>query len=177
MTYSKIENISSFNPSEEGLALILTNPHILPPHISFLYKSTIYSLTVKGASIEPYQKFLKMIHQKKISSLFLNLFEGGSISEEHVLNTFNNYGKVGNGDVTCLNPVRDILKLMYGINDSEIHFLFDLLKVLFEKNIVVNTEHLYMNLLLQDKSFLLKTYSRQELHNAIYKLSEKVKIC
>lgn len=172
--FIKINNIAEYKEEfSKDSYLILTNAHKAPPHISLSVEGKIYSLTVKGPSIESYDLFLKMVRQKKIPTLFFKLTEFEK-AEKNISDYFFKYKKVQTGAVTCLYPIRDFFYEFYNIAPESVNFVFDLLDILYNRNLICSVQHLNMESFLKENAYDLPHYSLDIINKEITRLNSAI---
>lgn len=176
LTFEKIISTEG-KEIEQGLFIILSHVDKVPPHISLVQNSAIYSLAYNGKKENyPLKKWWQYSERKKIPSLFieiqLNNFTENKI-EEIVSKTYSNYEKLIVGEISCLSPIKKVFcQLNFLKNDWEISNIFDFLPFLSNQNLI---KDFYVNdyVVQKNGSFTIKKYHQKDIDNRILTLQNK----
>lgn len=160
----------SENVLNKGLFICLLHVKRIPPHIGIIIEGKYHSLTIKG--IEPdvaVPSLLKVIHQKKIESVFLQITPHPVFSNDHLNSMFleglKKYPQIRSNEVTCLSPVKDFFNEFYAINSAQKDMIYDLLKLMEINNFILQAYSL--NLSLENGELKIPVYSGEELAKKI----------
>ena len=162
-----IENILPLEESSihKGLFLCLFGTDKIPPHLGLIADGKYYSSSAKGSRIgEDLEIILRKVKQSEIPTLFIEL--GLEINQPKLVSAFENYPKLTKNQ-TCLLPIKAYLNSIR-TDVSFINFVYELVPLLQEKEMILNTFSLNMNV----ASFRLETYTKQDITNRIVKLQE-----
>ncbi len=153
----------------KGTFLCLFGVDKIPPHLGVLKDGKYYSSSAKGNRVgEQKELILRRVKQSTIPSLFIELdLEGDN---EKLQFAFEKYPKLTKGQ-TCLMPIKEWL-FSQGVNCLEAAFVFELIPVLKQEGMIKGGNALYMDDLLQDGTFELKQYTKEDITNRIVKLQE-----
>lgn len=114
--------------SLNGTLLWIFNADRIPPHLGLSSNGAYYSLKVNGKDESvPVDRIVDLIERKGISTL---IFELAPIEEEYVGEVFAKYEKARSGEVTCLDPIKDLFK----IEGKTVH---DIIAILMEDDKVI----------------------------------------
>ncbi|HVA98525.1 MAG TPA: hypothetical protein VNG53_06490 [Bacteroidia bacterium] len=182
MFENKITNLSdclveNIFPANENLFLddvflVIIHATKIPPHLAVAINGKLFSLSVKGISMDgDLSNFIKLIHQKKIETLFIRL----SVPEIFTINQLREeikkcllvYPKVDGENATCLTPIKDFCASIYQVPTEKINFVFDLLPELRKKNNVLNAYHFNLENQLINNTFILKKYTMHDIYQSI----------
>lgn len=161
-----------------GYYLHLYKVDCAPPHIAFSIDGTLYELNHNGPRIRnDIEALINLLKIKKIKALFFKILplKNYSIEEsKQMLASFTNKHVtiLETKDVSCLSPIKDFFKWGYEIDTIEVGFIFDLLPLLNNAGLIINTTHLNMEGLIDEKRKLsLKKYTREDIDNRIRELN------
>ena len=164
---------------KKGTYILILGADLRPPHLSLLVDGKIFSLNVHGPQLEmPLEKQLKLIKIRKIKSLFIRLntsiyIHDNNLFKEAIKNTLI-YSKIEPGLATCLSPVKNFCAGVFGIDTGRVQTIFDLLPLLYERQLISCCFHYNMEPLLVGNSFCLNTYTLQDIYYSICRRLEAV---
>jgi hypothetical protein len=144
----------------------------IPPHLAISVNGKLYTLTVKGATVDGELKaLLKMIHHRNIDSIFIKLsipplFTLAELNEEIRKHTLA-YPRVDVGIATCLSPIRDFCSQVYETEFKKVNFLFELLPELYKRGIVTTCYQLNLHHFMIGHSFYLSKYTMNDIYEGI----------
>lgn len=149
----------------------------IPPHLGVVVEGKVYDITVNGPTVGlEVSQFLRLIHQKSIETLFIQLdlhhtnFNKKDLIEEKIVK----YKQVTEL-VTCLTPIKEIVSEFYQINVSKVNFIFELLPLLSKKKLITNVYHLNMGKQIENSVFRLKKYTMEDIQESIRCLKNRKK--
>ena len=148
--------LSDIRPANEAVLLndvflILLHATRIPPHLLISVNGKIFTLSVKGATVDgELRALLQLIHKKKIETLFIRLslpplFTLDQLSTE-IRSCTLAYPRVDIGIATCLSPINDFCHTVYDTETKNVNLIFDLLPKLQEKNVTKEIFHLNLDL-------------------------------
>lgn len=178
---SELYRISNILPANDTLLkndifLILLYATRIPPHLLVSIHGKIFTLSVKGATVNSeLDALLKLIRRKNIDTLFIKLtlpsvFTLSQLQEE-ICKCMLAYPRADIGIATCLTPIRDFCGTIYHTGTKNIHLIFDLLSKLEEKNAVNGCYHINLENYLSQNSLALIKYEVNDVYEAIRKSS------
>lgn len=153
------------NPSLEKMDVTVVLLWVLhadkvPPHIGISSRAKFYSLKAKGKDVAlPIDQIIRTIDKKKIATLCFHLDH--YIDGDELHKVFNFYDKTEPGSVTCLSPIKELLKIQVAEKLTE---LLDALFVESKINCVYGF-HLPIDF---DG---IKNYDTEQIHSRLRKLS------
>jgi len=153
----------------EGLWIVLIHSKRVPPHVAILQNGMYYSLNLKGPESNiPVDKIIKVLKQKKIESLFLQLIHKSSTPKElpfdKVLLCFPKINK----EITCLSPVKKYLSLCYPVRYLKKELAPDLIHRLYQKNLIVSAFSLNLSVL--NKHIEIANYNQEQLNKGLSRI-------
>jgi len=152
--------------------LVLLYATRIPPHLLVSVNGKIFTLSVKGASVDgELSSLLKLIRRKNIGTLFIrlslpSLFTFEQLQEEIRKCTLA-YPRADIGLATCLTPIKDFCHAIYETDSKNVNLIFDLLPKLQEQKAMEACFHLNMEKYLLNNSLLLNMYEVNDVHEAI----------
>jgi len=146
-----------------GCYLVLFRATDVPPHLYLIVGSSIFTLEVSGVRVaEPVDRFMRLIQQKQIASLFVELklpliFD---INEIHAncVSILSGYDSVAGSGITCLAPIKDFCAETYNIETSSVQFIFDLIPLL-EKQVPIISQKALPTIFQSASSNCIRLYS------------------
>ena len=169
--------ITNLLPANEFLLcndtyLVLLYATRIPPHLLISINGTLFTLSVKGATVDGHlPTLLQLIRKKKIATAFIRLPLPHLFAIEQLKKEIRNctlaYPRVGVGIATCLSPINDFCHSVYKTEKKDVNLIFDLLPKLHEKKVLNDCYHLNMEPYLQNGSFSLNPYEVNDVYEAI----------
>lgn len=161
--------------------LVLLNATNIPPHILLSINGKLFTLTVKGPTVDgELTNLLRLIRKQNTPTLFVKLkvpllFTMDDLNAEIRKYTLG-YNRVDVGIATCLSPIKDFCFSVYKTQVQKINFVFDLIPQLDKQAIVSDYYHLNLqDYLMPNNSFMLSKYSMNDIYEHIH-VSEKVAV-
>lgn len=154
--------------------LVLLYAKKIPPHLLVSVNGKIFTLGVKGASVDgELAPLLKLIRKKKIETIFIRLvlpplFTLGQLQNE-IRSCTLAYPRADIGIATCLTPIKDFCHSVYDTELKNVNLIFDLLPKLEKRNALHGCYHLNMEKYLTGNSFSLNLYEVNDVYEAIRK--------
>ena len=178
--------ISNLLPATEAVLmndvyLVLLYATRVPPHLLVSVNGKIFTLSVKGATVDgELPALLTLIRRKNIETVFIRLalpplFTLDQLSKE-IRDCTLAYPRADIGIATCLTPIKDFCHSIYDTESKNVNLIFDLLPKLQERNAMKDCYE--MNLRLtpalskgEGAFFELITYEVNDVYEAIRKSS------
>ena len=156
--------------------LVLLYAARVPPHLLISINGKIFTLSVKGATVDgELPALLTLIRKKNIETLFIKLslpplFTMDQLKEEIRTCTLA-YPRADIGIATCLTPIKDFCHTIYDTETKNVNLIFDLLPKLQERNAMKDCYQLNLDRHLLNDSFSIHTYEVNDVYEAIRKSS------
>lgn len=152
--------------------LVILHASRIPPHVGILIDGNYNSLTIKGRELNVnLEVLLKMIHQKKIEALFIQLVKHPVFSSEyqkdvcqHYLNQFT---QVKANQSSCLSPVKLFLQEFYALQLLDKELLYELAERLKQNQFIASVIGINIIDKLENQEFSLPIYTNEELQKVI----------
>ena len=164
----------------DGAYIILSYSNRIPPHLSFMYEGLFYSLSVSGQKVGVrFEEFQRVIKSKNIECLYIKLkdpdFGGNTKAVHNLLKVVTTrYKTVDPLIATCLYPIRDFSIKAYGVDVTNVRFIFDLLPILYKHNLVLGSYHQNMDHIVNNGEFTLRNYNMSDIENCINQYKEAI---
>jgi len=176
-TNSRHYQIPNILPAQEALLLndvflVVLYATRIPPHLAVSVNGKLFTLTVKGASVDgELRALIRLIHKKNIESLFIKLavppvFTLSELNKEIRKYTLA-YPRVDVGIATCLSPIKDFCSTVYETDMKNVNFVYDLLPRLYEQKIVTYCYQMNLDRYLKGNVFCLSKYSMSDIYEGI----------
>ncbi len=169
--------ITNILPAKEELLsndifLVVLYAARIPPHLAVSVNGKLFTLSVKGASVDGnLSSLLRLIHKQRIETVFIKLsvpalFTIDDLKEEIKKYTLA-YPRVDIGLATCLAPIRDFCGSVYEPEMKHVNFVYELLPMLYEKNIITSCYQLNLDQLMLGNTFGMNKYSMNDIYEGI----------
>ena len=152
----------------------------IPPHIGLIFNGKVYDITLVGPNLGTNAPtFVATIKKKYTKTLFLELTKPNFTDEEiesillSEIKKFNNVSQ----ENSCLSPIKTVFNQFFDINIDNVNYIFDLIPLLHQKNIIKQVFHLNLDRNLQKNTFYLQTYNQNDIQQSIKALNRKNIIC
>lgn len=173
-SFYKISNLLHANDTllQNDVYLILLYATRVPPHLLVSVNGKIFTLSVKGATVDgELPALLKLIRKKNIETIFIRLalpplFTIEQLKEE-IRSCTLSYPRVDIGIATCLSPIKDFCHSVYDTETKNVNLIFDLLPKLQERNAMKDCYYMNLRLSPVSNSFEIKTYEVNDVYEAI----------
>ena len=106
-----MNNIQSFSLERvsQGIVIWVLHADKIPPHIGISVNGLFFSLKANGKDMAaPIDNVLDVINRREIMLLCFSLRD--VLSEKVVADSFNLYDKTIPNKITCLNPIKNVLR-------------------------------------------------------------------
>jgi hypothetical protein len=155
-----IAPLNQISVLENGFYLCLIATDKTPPHIALIANGKYYSTSVRGVKLGvDYKTLIKIIVQKKTPTLFIQLdFKPNFIA---LNNAYVNYPKLTESE-SCLFPIRDYFQ-KERLTNEHWSFVFNAVDDLLTKKKVQKSYELYMATLIEENSFKLAEYTKDDI--------------
>lgn len=174
MPLYKLSNILPANDIvlKNDLFLVLLHATRIPPHLLISVNGKIFTLSVKGATVDgELPALLQLIRKKQIETLFIRLSLPPLFTLDQLKTEIRNctlaYPKVDIGIATCLTPINDFCHSVYETENKNVNLIFDLLPELQKRNALKDIYHLNLERQLSDHSFSISRYEVNDVYEAI----------
>lgn len=159
-----------------GTYILLLHANAIPPHLELLVDGGLYAISVKGPKLKsPLAVQIRNIKQHRIPALFVklntNVVVHGTSLYKQAENETLSYRKVQAGGITCLSPIKSFCAQLFGIDISEVNFVYDLLRLLDEDGHIASIYHYNMEPYLKFDAYHLRKYSMQDIYENINALN------
>lgn len=145
-----LEATQLISPEEiqQGLFLVMAGIDDIPPHIALINEGLYYSVSAKKVEAGvPVANFLKAISRKNVPTLFITIksplkgrYRGAGFK---VAECFNSYPPLGNGEHSCLWPVRDFFAEVFSDKYKKASLVFELLAMAQQDDILLGCKSLF----------------------------------
>lgn len=172
--YCRISQLKKMEESflSTDVFLIIIYANRIPPHLAVSVSGNLFTLTVKGATVNSsVVPLFQLIRSKKIESIFVKL----SIPPLFTLDDLNEqikkytlaYPRVDIGIATCLAPIKDFCNRIYDTPIEKVNYVYDLLDMLDAQGKLQDCYHLNLEQYLKDDQFMLRKYSMSDIYEGI----------
>jgi len=182
-----IDNISSYDKSKvakllvtKGIYIGVINVYDVPPHLTLIVDGSVFSLSVKGAKINSdVSDLLRLIKKRRIKALFFALeSDGNNLGDREKINKLatsaaTQHAKITSTGVTCLFPIKEFCKSIYGIDISQVYSIFDLLPLLYERKLVKQVFHINLDDFIEAGKYVMCKYTMADINNMINNLKSE----
>jgi len=142
------EVINSPEEINSGLWLVIAGIDGIPPHIALINEGRYFSVSAKRVEAGiPLQNFLKAISKRSVPTVFIQLKNVGN-KTDLLKSCFEKYPTLGNGDHSCLWPIRDFSAQSYSEKYRKSEFVFELLAMAQKDNLILVCKSLYIDSLI-----------------------------
>lgn len=168
MSRETLTNIVEMNESflSDGFFIVLFHANKIPPHLGLIASSKYFSLTATetqiGIDIEP---IWRVIRSKSIETIFIQIDCNPNM--KHLSVIFDAYENVVEREFTCLQPIKEFFEKECLLNVEEVNFVFDLIKKLKEKEMIMQSFHLNMGNHINEGDFQLQEYTLDDIYKRI----------
>lgn len=169
--------ITNILPAKEevlsnDIFLVVLYASRIPPHLAVSVNGKIFTLSVKGAMVDgELNSLIRLIRKQNIETVFIKLsvpalFTLDQLREEIKKYTLA-YPRVDIGLATCLAPIRDFCASVYEPEMKQANFVYELLPMLYSKNIITSCYQINLDRLMFGDSFGMKKYSMNDVYEGI----------
>ena len=162
---------------QKGLFIFMFRASRIPPHIGIITNGMLYDITSIGPNIDlPVSNFFQTVLKRKTEVVFIEIEQPVDVDLSQVITEkVREYWKV-TMNTSCLNPIKDFINEIYSIDVSASKFIFELLPVLFDKNLIKGASQLNLSSKIVNNCLELQKYTEKDIENCIEALSRKEKI-
>ncbi|HEV7232331.1 MAG TPA: hypothetical protein VGO45_13435 [Bacteroidia bacterium] len=175
-----IPEVAHAEPADlrKGIFLVILHASRIPPHIGMLFNGAYHSLNVKGRDIAvPLEALLKNITLRKLPALFVEVktdSQNQGLMSEAFISQVQRFNRVDVGVATCLSPIRLFFEERLHLNVSDIHYLWQLIPLLQEKEIIGKAYGFFLQTD-PDQGFCLPQYTMEEINKGIEQVRNEYK--
>ncbi|MDT8413551.1 MAG: hypothetical protein RQ875_13885 [Vicingaceae bacterium] len=152
----------------------------IPPHIGLIFKNKVYDITLVGPNLgTDAAAFITTVKKKYTKTLFLELnnpYFSATEIEDILLEAMKKYNNVTEEN-SCLSPIKTAFHLLFDIQMENVNYIFDLIPLLHQNNIIQQTFHLNLDRNLKENTFYLQTYNKTDIQHSIIALNKVNGIC
>lgn len=142
-----LEATQLISPEEiqQGLFLVMAGIDDIPPHIALINDGLYYSVSAKKVEAGvPVANFLKAISRKNVPTLFVAIKSPLQGRYRGAADFFESYPTLGNGEHSCLWPVRDFFAEAFSAKYKTATLVFELLAMAQQDNILVGCKSVFV---------------------------------
>ncbi len=152
--------------------IVILHSSRIPPHVGIIINGIYSSLTIKGHELNvKSEALLKMISQKKIEALAIQLVKQPVFSLDYQKEVFEHFIKqflkVEANEATCLSPVKLFLQEFYALSYDKNELLFEMTERLKQNSYIYDTVGFHIDARLNEEQFSLPVYTNQQLQQII----------
>lgn len=152
----------------------------IPPHIGLIFNGKVYDITLVGPNLgTDAAEFITTVKKKYTKTLFLELnkpnFSATKV-ETTLLEAMKKFNTVSQEN-SCLSPVKTAFNQLFDIQMESVNYIFDLIPLLHQKNIIQHVFHLNLERNLQENTFYLQIYNQNDIQQSIKALNRVNSIC
>jgi len=157
----------------KGTFLFIYRATRIPPHIGVITNGLLYDITSVGPNTDlAVSSFFKTAVKRNTEVLFVELNLPEADTNTIIIEKVNKHWKV-TPETSCLDPVKEFLYEVCNIDLKEATFLFDLLPVLEDNNLIEGIFELNLQKEIRNNIFELHTYTQKDIENCIAALQRK----
>jgi hypothetical protein len=168
--YLEVSQLLSPEEIQTGLWLVMAGVDDIPPHIALINEGLYYSVSAKKVEVGvPIANFLKAISRKSVPTVFVKIKAPLSPPIRRI---FERYPTLGNGEHSCLWPVRDVFVEMFSQKYSNATLVFELLAMAEQDGVIEECKSLFVE---KGGTVILPKYTREQIRekiNSILKVNE-----
>ena len=165
----------SLEKLQQGLFIFIFRASRIPPHIGVIANGKLFDITSIGPNIDlNVDDFYCTVLKRKTEVVFIEL-QPVVNSDVIISEKVKYYWKV-TSTTSCLNPIKDFLNEIYQIDVAKARFIFELLPMLHEKNLIQNISEINLSNKLCNNRYDLVKYTEKDIEDCIKALHRKEKI-
>lgn len=177
----KIDAELPINKLEKGLFMFMYRATRIPPHLGIIFNGKLYDITLQEPNLGvDASVFLTSIIKKFTKTIFFEIHQPKESEEENLIlslkDAIKQFQKISE-TTSCISPLKFFFNEDYQLNTSQVNFIFDLIPLLIENQLIINTYHLNLERNINQNEFLLKTYTKEDILNCLEALNRKEVIC
>jgi len=170
-----ITSIATEEKLQKGTFIFIYRATRIPPHIGIITNGLLYDITSVGPNIDlAVTDFYKTALKRKTGVLFVKLNNTELDTIKIISEKVKKYWKVTT-ETSCLAPVKEFLQEAYEIDVSAAKYVFNLLPLLYDKNIIEGVSEINLSKRIKNNVFELTTYNQKDIGNCITALNRKEK--
>jgi hypothetical protein len=156
-------------------AIAVLHAERVPPHVGLITSDSYHSLTIKGHELNlPVAALIRNARLREMKAVFYHLQPHPIFSidflREIFVCTVQQFNKVNANGVTCLSPVKIFLDEIYGVNNDDTRFLFELIPKLMDLRLITSVSAIGVQ-----EDFSLPVYTAEDLQNGIRRAQEEAR--
>ena len=177
----KINAELPINKLEKGLFVFMYRATRIPPHLGIIFNGKRYDITLQEPNLGvDASEFSTSIIKKFTKTIFFEIHQPKESEEENLVlslkNAIKQFQKISE-TTSCISPLKLFFNEAYQLNTSQVNFIFDLIPLLIENQLIINTYHLNLERNINQNEFLLKTYTKEDILNCLEALNRKEVTC
>lgn len=163
----------------QDVFLVLLHANRIPPHVVILIAGRVFTLTVKGATVDSeIESLIRLIRRGNIETVFVKLnvpplFTLDQLREQ-IRKLILAYPRVEVGVATCLDPIKEFCGKIYDPEAGKVNFVYELLPKLEKSGVINASFHLYMDKFLYNGAYGISKYSMNDIFEGIRKANESL---
>ena len=167
----------SENNLQKGVFIFIYRASKIPPHIGVIVNGYLYDITSVGPNIDvSVVDFYKTAVKRKTEVLFVELKPSKIKALNKIITEKVSYHYKVSLETSCLTPIKEFIEKAYDIEVSQTSFIFELLPLLFQNNLIANVWELNLTEKIKNKVFKMTQYSKEDVENCVAALHRKEKI-
>jgi len=172
-----INSIITIENLKQGLYIFVYRASKTPPHIGMIVNGKLYDINSVGPNIDlSVDDFYTTIINRKTEVIFIELAFNNRVDlNQLITQKVNKYWKVSS-NTSCLTPIKDFINEVYNIEVNKSKFIFELLPLLYDKNLVKGVSQLNLSDKISSGVFKLIKYTEKDIEKCIEALNRKDKI-
>ena len=166
----------SLEKLQKGLYIFIFRATRIPPHLGIITNGKLYDISTIGPNIDlPVEDFYKTVLKRKTPVVFIELEQPTNLDLAPIITEkVREYWKV-TSTTSCLSPIKDFIKEVFNLDVNPARFVFELLPILYEQELIKSTSQLNLDGKVLNNTFDLIKYSEEDIENCIIAIQRKEK--
>lgn len=164
---------------QKGVFIGIFRATRIPPHLSIITGGKLYDITTVGPNkgVDIHDVYNSIIKRKE-GVIFVQLENGieGIVQTDIINEKVVHYWKVDT-EISCLHPIKDFIAEAYQIDVRKANFIFELLPILHDLEMIKEVSQLNLSHKITDNTFELIKYTKEDVEDCINALKRKELIC
>ncbi len=159
---------------QKGVFIFIYRASKIPPHIGIIVNGMLYDITSVGPNIDlPVADFYKTAVKRKTEVLFVELKDTEAPNlNKIIIELVKTHYKV-TLDKSCLVPVKEFIYRVYNVDVIQSNFIFELLPVLFQCNLITAIFELNLSEKINNNIFEMSKYTKKDVEKCVAALKRK----
>ena len=159
---------------QKGVFIFIYRASKIPPHIGLVVNGLLYDITAVGPNIGlPLADFYKTAVKRKTEILFVELKKANFSMLNELISALVEANFKVTIDTSCLTPVKEFIYEAYAVDVDQTNFIFELLPVLFQKELITAVWELNLSKKIEQSVFEMTKYTKQDVANCVAALKRK----